>query len=191
MESTIEPSSELTFDKVWAMFQETNRRMQETDRQMQETDRRMRETDKKISKLGSRLGELIEELVLPNITEKFNKLDYTFTKAAQNTKYKSRKGEVIAEADVLLENGDYVMIVEVKTKPAIDDVRDHIRRMEILRQYADEHGDKRKYLGTLAGGIVEDNVREFAQKSGFFVLEQTGETVRISAAPPAWRPKEW
>jgi hypothetical protein len=30
----------LTFEKVWAMFQETGRRMQETDRKMQETDRR-------------------------------------------------------------------------------------------------------------------------------------------------------
>jgi hypothetical protein len=191
MESTIELSSELTFEKVWAMFQESDRRMQETERLIRETEKQMKETDKKISKLGSRLGELIEELVLPNITEKFNKLDYTFTKAAQNTKYKSQKGQVIAEVDVLLENGDYVMVVEVKTKPAIDDVRGHIRRMEILRQYADEHGDKRKYLGTLAGGIVEDNVREFAQKSGFFVLEQTGETVRLSANPPSWQPKEW
>jgi hypothetical protein len=36
----------------------------------------MRETDRKISKLGSRIGDLVEELILPNIMEKFNKLGY-------------------------------------------------------------------------------------------------------------------
>ncbi|MDR0553546.1 MAG: hypothetical protein LBG76_01930, partial [Treponema sp.] len=92
------PSGEgLTFEKVWLMFQETDRKfreqMEEADRkfreemkeareqteeadrklreQMKETDRRFRETDRKISKLGSRLGELIEHLTGSNILEKF------------------------------------------------------------------------------------------------------------------------
>jgi hypothetical protein len=32
-----EPEMGLTFEKVWAMFQETDRKMQETDRKMQKT----------------------------------------------------------------------------------------------------------------------------------------------------------
>jgi hypothetical protein len=201
----------LTFEKVWQMFQETDkkfqetrlqmqetdRRMQETDRivqetalQMKETDRQMKETDRKISKLGSRVGELVEELIFPNIMEKFNKLGYVFGKAAPNVRFKSSGGAHIAEVDILLENGDAVMAVEVKTTLTTADVRDHIKRMEKLRRYADEHGDQRKLLGAVAGAIAPDEAKAFAVKSGFFVLEQSGDTVKISV-PEGFKPKEW
>jgi hypothetical protein len=54
---THEPQMGLTFEKVWAMFQETDRKMQETDRKMQETDRRMRETDRKMQETDREMQE--------------------------------------------------------------------------------------------------------------------------------------
>ncbi|MDR1445275.1 MAG: hypothetical protein LBI90_00120 [Treponema sp.] len=201
-EKTIrEPVMGLTFEKVWAMFQETDRKMQEmalqTDRKMQETDRivqetalQMRETDRKISKLGSKLGDLIEEMIFPNIMEKFNHLGYAFGRAATNVRYRDARGEYIAEVDILLENGDVVLAVEVKTTLTNNDVRDHLVRMEKLRSYADEHQDKRKLLGAAAGAIASEEVKSFAIKSGFFVLEQSGDTIRISV-PKDFKPREW
>jgi hypothetical protein len=199
-----QPERGLTFDDVWAMLketdrivkenalqmQETDRRMKETDRQMKETDRKMKETDRKISNLGSRLGELVEEIVFPNIVEKFNKLGYVFGKAATRVRYQNPQGVYVAEVDILLENGDSVLAVEVKTLLTGNDVRDHIQRMEKLRVYADGHGDKRKLLGAVAGGIASEEVKAFAIKSGFFVLEQTGDTVRISV-PEGFSPRIW
>ncbi|MDR2258459.1 MAG: hypothetical protein LBE14_04850, partial [Treponema sp.] len=41
-----EPEMGLTFEKVWAMFQETDRKFKETDRQFKETDRKFKETDR-------------------------------------------------------------------------------------------------------------------------------------------------
>jgi hypothetical protein len=204
-EGTIrEPEMGLTFEKVWAMFQETDRRMQETDRRMQETDRRMQETDRrmqetdrrmqetdrKISKLGSRIGDLVEELIIPNILEKFNKLGYVFGKVAPNVRYRDSRGVYVVEVDILLENGDTALAVEVKTNLTDTDVRDHLRRMEKLRRYADEHQDKRKLLGAVAGAIASEEVKAFAIKSGFFVLEQSGDTVKISV-PEGFKPREW
>jgi hypothetical protein len=210
-ETLREPEMGLTFEKVWAMFQESDRRMKETDRivkettlqmketdrqmketdrQMKETDRKMKETDRKISSLGSRLGELVEEIIFPNILEKFNKLGYVFGKAGSRVLYRDSQGAYIAEVDILLENGDFVLAVEVKTTLTKTDVRDHIRRMEKLRFYADTHGDKRKLLGAVAGGIASHEVKAVAVKSGFFVLEQSGDTVRISV-PEGFKPKEW
>jgi hypothetical protein len=180
----------LTFEKVWAMFQETDRKFQETDRKIQETALQMKETDRKISKLGSRLGELVEEIIFPNILEKFNKLGYVFGKAATRVSYQDQQGQYVAEVDILLENGDIALAVEVKTLLTNKDVRDHLRRMEKLRLYADEHGDKRKLLGAVAGGVASREVKAFAVKSGFFVLEQSGDTVRISV-PEGFKPREW
>jgi hypothetical protein len=150
----------------------------------------MQETDRKISKLGSRIGDLVEELITPNILEKFNKLGYVFGKVAPNVRYSDSRGRIIAEVDLLLENGDAVLAVEVKTNLTDSDVRDHVERMGKLRRYADEHGDKRKLLGAMAGAIAADGVKAFAVKNGFFVLEQSGDTVRINV-PEDFKPREW
>ncbi|MDR1429086.1 MAG: hypothetical protein LBI85_02250, partial [Spirochaetaceae bacterium] len=210
-ESLREPEMGLTFEKVWAMFQETelrqretarivketalqmqetDRKMQETDRKMRETDRKMQETDRKISKLGSRIGDLVEELIVPNILEKFNKLGYVFGKVAPNVRYRDSLGAYVAEVDILLENGDTALAVEVKTTLTDADVRDHLKRMEKLRLYADEHGDRRRLLGAVAGAIAPEEVKAFAVKNGFFVLEQSGDTVKISV-PEGFKPREW
>jgi hypothetical protein len=196
-ETVREPEMGLNFEKVWALFQESDRRlretermMRETDRRMQETDRKMQETDRKISKLGSRIGDLVEELVTPNILEKFNQLGYVFGKVAPNVRYADSRGQYLAEADLLLENGDTVLVVEVKTNLTDSDVRDQVKRMEALRRYADGHGDRRKLIGAVAGAIATEGVKAFAVKQGFFVLEQSGDTVRISI-PEDFKPREW
>jgi hypothetical protein len=191
-------SESLTFEKVWRMFQETDKKFQETDRKFQETDKQFKETDKKIQathraidRLSSRQGELIEHIVLPNIKEKFNALGYVFTRAGPNVDITDPQGRSLTEVDIMLENGDYVLALEVKTKPTVEDVRDHVKRMEILRSYADEHQDKRKYLGAVAGGIMGKEVRDFALKTGFYVLEQSGDTVKLTASPAPWKPRAW
>jgi hypothetical protein len=51
--------------------------------------------------------------------------------------------------------------------------------------------DTRAYLGAIAGGIVRDSVKDYALKNGFYVLEQSGDTMSIAAVPEAWKPKRW
>jgi hypothetical protein len=80
--------------------------------------------------------------------------------------------------------------VEVKTNLTTNDVKDHVKRMEKLRRYGDEHGDKRRLLGAVAGAIASEEAKDFAVKNGFFVLEQSGDTIRISV-PEGFTPKEW
>jgi hypothetical protein len=203
-ETTREPEMGLTFEKVWAMFQETDRRMRETDRRMQETDRmmqetarrmqetdrRMQETDRKISKLGGRLGELVEHLVAPNILEKFNDMGFRFGKIGLDVLFKDAGLSPVAEVDILLENGDTALAVEVKSKLTADDVQEHVDRMGKLRRYADEHGDRRRLIGAVAAAVIPAGVKPFALKNGVYVLEQTGDTVCIDV-PEGFRPKEW
>jgi hypothetical protein len=99
----------------------------------QEMNRRMKKTDRRISKLGSRIGDLVEELIAPNILEKFNKLGYVFGKSAPRVRCQDARGEYVAEVDLLLENGNALLAVEAKTQLTTADVRDHLKRMEKLR----------------------------------------------------------
>jgi len=173
----------LTFEKVWAALMETRE-------QMKETTLRFQETDRQIGRLGSRFGEMVEHLVVPNIMNKFNALNFNFGHVSQNHRISDDAGHCIAEIDILLENGETVMAVEVKAKPHQNDVNEHIKRMEILRCRANDHNDKRKYRGAIAGAIMDENVRDYAHKTGFYVIEQAGDTVKIDI-PENFVPREW
>ncbi|MDR1218374.1 MAG: hypothetical protein LBK73_02065 [Treponema sp.] len=207
----LKPRMGLTFEQVWATIEEIAEQHKETERFFQEskaendrffqeskaeTDRTItkmsRELNQAIGKLGNRFGELIEHLVSPNLLEKFNALGYAFSRINTRVKYKDiNTGKTLAEVDALLENGDFALAVEIKADPSREDVNDHVRRMEVLRAYADSHNDKRSYLGAIAGGIVGDDVKNYALKSGFYVLEQSGDTMNIAIAPESWKPKTW
>ena len=174
----------LTFEKVWAMFQET-------DRKFQETDRRMKETDRKLGELGNRFGELAEHLVAPSIREKFNALGYSFGKTSQNVEIDDEQDRCSgAEIDILLENGDMAIAAEVKAKPNYRDIDRHLERMEVLRRWAGRHDDKRKFRGAIAGAIMSKEISDYALKAGFYVIVQTGDTVEIHI-PEDFSPREW
>jgi Holliday junction resolvase-like predicted endonuclease len=200
------------FETVWAALQETDRIMKENavrmkelresqketdrriDRRMKEAakrqeetdrriDRRMEETGRQISRMGSRIGQLIEHFAASNLLEKFEELGYEFTVISRNHIIKNKRKEHLAEIDILLEDGEYAMVVEVKSILNKNDVIEHQERMKIVREYADKRGDKRKYLAAVAGATIESTAREYALESGIYVIEQTGDTVRVKAPP--------
>jgi len=183
-------SEPLTFEKVWAALQETDRMVKETALSMKETDRKMKETDRRIGEMSNRFGELAEHLVVPNIIEKFRALGFTFEQISQDIKITDSSGNCLAEIDILLENGDTVIAVEVKAKPLEKDVDRHISRIEVLRRRADARQDKRRFRGAIAGAIMSDEVRNYTHKAGFYVIEQTGDTVKINI-PEGFIPREW
>ena len=173
----------LTFEKVWTEIQEIKEIQKETALQMKETDRI-------IGELGNRFGELAEHLVAPNINQKFRVLGLSFEEVSHNKTIEDSSGKFLAEIDILLENGDIVVAVEVKSKPLEKDVKKHIERMEILRRRANKRNDNRKFRGAIAGAIMTNHVRSNAHKAGFYVIEQTGDTVKINI-PEGFIPKDW
>ena len=190
-------------ESVWAILQEVaetqkenarqinalKNRQEEGARQINALKKRQEENARQIGKLGGRFGEMIEYMVMPNLLGKFRDLGFVFTKGHHQTVIKDEQYKIIAEVDITLENGDKVMIVEVKSKPSIEDIKDHIERMGKLRLYAGLHGDPRKYLGAVAGMVVNDNERDYALKNGFYVIEPSGETFTITA--PEGFLREW
>ena len=179
--------------------EEAERRKEEAERRREydeelaksreDFDRRIKITDKIVGDLGNRFGEMVEHLVAPSIKEKFRALNMYFDHISQNHQI-SDNGRSLAEIDLLLENGDIAVAVEVKSKPVRKDVDDHIRRMGVLRKKADAKNDTRKYQGAIAGAVMQDEVRDYAHKAGFYVIEQTGDTVRINI-PEGFKAREW
>jgi hypothetical protein len=198
---TVEPSrNSPTFESVWAALQETDRiikenarRQEETARRMEETkketDRQMKEYNKRFGDFTRRFGEVVEYMIAPNLCDKFLELGYNFPQSHSGTRVEDHINKIYFEIDVKLENGDKAMLVEVKTKLTTEHINEHIERLEKMRNYADLHGDKRSFLGAVAGVVMTSNVKDYALKQGFFVVEPSGETFYIT--PPDNNPKEW
>jgi len=189
----------LTFEKVWAMMQESDKRQAE---RLKETERFLRENalqqkeradqlDKQLSKLGNRFGEMVEYMVKPNLIAKFHVLGFDFEKVYMDASIKDKTNNIFTEVDITLENGDKIMLVEVKSKPNNEDILEHIKRIEKVRFHANLRGEKRKYLGAVAGMVFKESEKQFALKNGFFVIEPSGETFLITAPEGEYSPREW
>jgi len=172
------------FETVWAVLQEVAERQKETDRIANNNAHIFKRLDKFF-------GDEDEYIVLPDLMQKFREMGFEFTKAYHRADIADRVHKIYTEIDITLENGDKVMIVEVKSKPTTENITEHIERMEKVRQHGNLHGDGRAFLGAIAGMIVNDNVKEFALKSGFYVIEPSGETFIITAPEGEYSPREW
>ncbi|MDR1429876.1 MAG: hypothetical protein LBI85_06260 [Spirochaetaceae bacterium] len=180
-----------TFEKVWAALMETRAALMETRTQIEKNAEQMKETDKRVGELTNRFGDMVEHMVVPNLLSKFKSLGFTFEVATRDYKITDEKNGIFAEVDVFLQNGDKVMIVEIKTTPTTDDVDAHIERMGKMREYADLHHDKRKYLGAIAGVVTSDSVKNYALKHGFFVIVPSGDTFAIIRPEGNYHIREW
>jgi len=199
----------LTFEKVWALFQESDRKMRESDQKMLEIDRRikenaekdarehaeqikeikqiLRETDlqmkkntRKMGELSNRFGELAEHLVVPSIAKRFNEMGFHFDNVAPGgEKFFGKDEKIIAQVDIILRNSDYIIAIEVKVKPDMKDVPAHIKRLETLRNYWASRGDRRKVRGAIAGAIFPEMVKQATAEAGLYVLVQSGDTMKI------------
>jgi hypothetical protein len=178
------------FKKLQELHRETERTLNNaissTEKTLNESFRNTEKTlNKAIGGLSNTLGSLVEHIMTPGLPQKFKQLGFSFNRIAS---YKYAEG-VYAEIDALLENGTQAVVVEVKTTLRHDDIDDHLNRMEKVRKYADEHGDKRQFMGAIAATITDESTREYALKKGLFIIEPSGENVKVTK--PSTEPRIW
>ncbi|MDR1480662.1 MAG: hypothetical protein LBJ00_17175 [Planctomycetaceae bacterium] len=181
-------------------YEERQKAYEEQRKKAEEHTRKMEESVDKMSISVNRLGinvgglsnsfgELAEHLVAPNIAERFDELGYSFSRIYRNGVEIKENGQVVTEVDILLENGKTIAIVEVKARPTKSDVRQHLKRMQIVRRDNERRGTSNKELiGAIAGAVFPINVKNFAIETGFYVITQSGDTVKIDV-PKDFKPR--
>jgi len=180
----------LTFEKVWQMFQETRLQMQETDRKFQETDRKFQETDKRFKKtdralkhatkivsgLGINIGEQAEEYfkgALENMNEIFG-IPYKQVGSMERINKKMQ-----GQYDIVLYNGNKMVVIEVKNKLHPKDVEDfHTRKLPMFKELFSEYADK-TIIGGLAALSVPKDAADRAQELGYLVMSRWGQKIRV------------
>ncbi|HOL42248.1 MAG TPA: hypothetical protein PLY78_10485 [Methanospirillum sp.] len=199
----------LTFEKVWLMFQETDKKFKETDKKFKETDKKFketdekfketdrilsekfRETDKKLNKLErlftSQWGKLVESLVEGDILALLNKRGIQVTDTVKRRA--GRRDGVDYEFDIIAINGDEIVIVEVKTTLRPEDIRNFLRKLKQAKNWMPEYADKKVY-GAVAFLSEDAGTAAMAEKNGLFVIRATGDSASI-INPENFVPKVW
>jgi len=172
-------------DEAWKAIREVQRANKETQKARDEAWAAIRETQKNVGGLSNTLGSMVEHILTPGLPQKFKKFGYSFTRLAS---YSYTAG-VWAQIDGMLENGTQAMAVEVKMTLRQSDIDDHILRMEKIRKFADEHGDTRQFIGAIAAIITDESTKNYALKKGLFVIEPSGEDVKVTK--PETEPRVW
>jgi hypothetical protein len=93
---------------------------------------------------------------------------------------------------ILLSNTTVCMAAEAQRwLEKTDQIDEHIKRMQLIRQYPPAEVKGKKLLGAIVGAVVTPEAREYAEQNGFFILELTGEDVRLLELSEDFQPKEW
>ncbi len=169
------------------LIQETAMNQKETDRQMKETDRKLKEVTQAIGRLGNRLGEFVEEMVRPAVVRLFQDRGIAVHLVFRGA-YAERDNDAM-EIDLLVVNSLDAVLVEVKSELKVDDVKDHLGRLQRFKKLFPQYAGFR-VMGAVAGMVVPEDTARYAYRQGLFVLAQSGETVMVRNDPD-FQPGVW
>jgi hypothetical protein len=159
-----------------AAKKETDRILKDLQVTQKETSREIKEVNKSVGRLTNRLGEFVEEAVRPSAVRLFRERGIDIHEVQQNVSAK-RDGDGL-EIDLLVVNNKDVVVIECKSNLSIDDVNEHLERLEKVKRLLPRYNEC-QILGAVAGMVIPDNVAAYAIRKGLFVIGQNGEHLEL------------
>ena len=169
-----------TPEEIWAILREVSKEQRKLSRQQKQTDRQMKQTDRQMKKLAglftSQWGALMESLVegdlVPLLQARGITVRYT------HTRMRGRRNGEHYEFDILAENGEEVVVVEVKTTLRAEDVTQFLEKLGKFTVYAPGYRGKKIY-GAVAYIKADTSVQVHAERQGLYVIRATGNSASI------------
>ena len=202
-------TEKLDFEKIWLMFQETDRKFQETnlkfqesermltekfqatDKELKELIRKSREDDKKIKELNklfvNHWGELVETLVEGKLIEILNNRGISVNQTTR--RYEAKYSGKQYEFDIIALNGIELVIVEVKTTLSVKYVKDYIEKLKIIKEIIPLYKNF-NIIGSMAYIKSNEQSELFAQSKGLLTIRATGDSAFITNTED-FKPKIW
>lgn len=168
------------FQEVWAI-------VKATDKQIYLMSKEVTQVSRNVDKLTGKWGRFVEGLVAPAIEQLFQERNIEVDKVYHRVTAHKNGAEM--EIDLLVTNKEYAVVVEAKSTLSVDDVNEHLQRLDAFKSLFPEHSDK-KILGAVAGIVIEQAADRYAYKKGLYVLGQSGEMVTI-LNDKQFKPKIW
>ncbi len=189
---------EKNIQEIWKLFRETDRMLKEKFKETDEGLARLEKTVENTSKtaeltnravydLTGKWSRFVEGMIAPAVERLFKERGIAVDKVFQRVKTHKNGDEM--EIDILAINGEYAVLVEAKSTLKIEDVKEHIGRLEKFKGFFPEYR-KRKVVGAIGGIVIEEDSVKYAYRNGFFVIGESGETAVI-LNDKKFKPKIW
>lgn len=162
--------------KTEAQLSRTDEQIANLMRVQKETTREIKAVNTSIGRLSNRLGEFVEEAVRPAAVKLFRECGIEVHEVQQNVVVK-RAGEGL-EIDLLVVNDKDAVAIECKSNLSIDDVNEHIKRLEKIKRLIPRYQGY-QILGAVVGMVIPENVAAYAIKQGLYVIAQNGEQLAL------------
>ena len=162
-----------TLDRISEMQKKAALEMKEIREQMKDTDRRLKKTDELFN---TQWGKLMESLVEGDLVPLLQKRNIPVTHTL--TGLKGRHNGEHVEYDILAENGEEVVVVEVKTTLRPEDVTHFLQQLGKFTTYRPLY-KARKIHGAVAFLKADKSVQVHAERQGLFVIRATGSSASI------------
>ena len=195
---TTTQSENLDFNKVWLMFQETDKKFQETDmlqkenasqiKKMLAEQKRLDQKSRDLEHLfTSKWGELVETLVEGKLIELLNERDIPVNQTTR--RYEVKHNNKKYEFDIIAINGTDVVIVEVKTTLSVKYVKEFIEKMSIIKEILPIYTPF-NIQAAIAYINHHEQAEKYAQSKGLLTIKATGDSAFITN-PKEFKPKRW
>ncbi|MDR2592165.1 MAG: hypothetical protein LBC59_05095 [Chitinispirillales bacterium] len=174
---------------------ELSRKLADSNAIIAETSKRREEDrealDKWVGYFGNSIGNIVEMVLIPGIKKKINDFGHSFNSLSPRKQFYHANGKTYAEVDLFLENGEEVMVVEVKTQLSVKEVERQLKRLELLRK--NEAGSlKGKIIYSAVAGLqIEEDAQEMALGLGMYVVEMVEDTKSVNVIKPSGKLGTW
>ena len=150
-----------------------------------ESERDRKRMNKARGDLANKLGTTVEDVVAPNLPriarEEFGMGERTdLLVRAHRINRRGKKRE--REYDIVCAGAKKVLVVEVKSSPAKEQIPDFLASLEDFADFYPEYGDWER-IGIFASWSLPAPVRKAVQKAGLYGLAMGDETMEIVARP--------
>jgi len=160
-------------------FKELKRMMEENskdfDKRIKETDRIVRENSKQIGGISASNGEFCEEYFINTFKANPTFLGEKFM-VFENPK--PRPVVINDQYDLVLENGSKIVLIEMKYKAKVSDVKGMLLKLKSYRANFPMYENYKIYL-CLASFRFRDYVKARAAEEGIVLLQQRGEKIEV------------
>ncbi len=176
-----------TSDEIWKILKETAAIQKRTDQLQKRNSREIaelrlsqKETDKQIKKtealFNTQWGRLMESLVEGDLVPLLNQQGIHVENTSTNVKKRSRDDNY--EYDIIAQNGQEVVVVEVKTTLRVNDVKDFLISLGKFTTRMPRYKQNTIY-GAVAWLKADQESDTYAEKQGLFVIRATGSSASI------------
>jgi hypothetical protein len=186
LERFVKEMSAATDKKIQTVTEQIQEMSAATDKKIQAVTEHIDKLSINIGGLGNSLGDITEGLLTTDLLERFKELNLDFDDALHNISIHERGNKrIVAEVDWLLLNTTIALVGESKTQMTRGDVDKHIIRMKKLSNQQNGLIGGKKLYGAMAGLKINNKTKEYAKSKGLFVLEPSGDTVKIETPAQA------